>query len=111
MSKLTDSEIEAIEESFRAFMKDTVNLNYAIDASTRASWAGGKFLLEIFPSGLRRWIWSSSLGNLYQSPGIIFAIPWLDDDEWDDDPDIRYYDNAHETIELTFNNLIEHYRD
>jgi CRISPR/Cas system endoribonuclease Cas6 (RAMP superfamily) len=41
---------------------------------------------------------TNSIGNQYDSPGIILQIPSLNEEEWDDDPSIRFYDNARDNL-------------
>jgi hypothetical protein len=53
-------------------------------ASTRASWGGSGYSVELFPDGHWNVLWNNQIGNLYQSPGVILGIPCLDDDDYQD---------------------------
>lgn len=54
-------------------------------SSTRASWGGSHYSVELFPDGHSRVLWSNEIGNLYQSDGIILTLPTLDYDPNDKD--------------------------
>lgn len=54
----------------------------AVASSTRASWGGGSYDVELFPDGHWRVLWSGQIGNRYQSPGMIFNVPTAP--EWGD---------------------------
>lgn len=84
------SMITAFNNFMRTGFKD------AVEASTRASWGGSGYSVELFDDGHYRVIWDNNIGSCYNSPGMILSIPALTTDEWDDDPNIRFYDNAEE---------------
>lgn len=50
-------------------------------ASTRASWGGSGYSVELFEKGTWRNLWNSQIGNLYQSEGIILRLPTLYTDD------------------------------
>lgn len=49
-------------------------------ASTRASWGGSGYSVELFNDGTWRNLWNSSIGNKYKSVGVIIPLPALDTD-------------------------------
>lgn len=53
-----------------------------VKASTKASWGGGGYSVELFPDGTWRNLWNSDIGNLYESPGAILGLPTLDDSDY-----------------------------
>jgi uncharacterized protein YndB with AHSA1/START domain len=55
----------------------------AVAQSTRASWSGGSYKVELFPGGDWRVLWSSEIGNKYETPGLILTVPTAPD-EWGD---------------------------
>lgn len=63
--------------------------------------------MELFEDGAYRVLWNNSIGNLYDSPGVILGIPELGDEEWDEDPAIRYYDRAEEEMRESFQACFE----
>ena len=86
--------------AFEEFMK--TNFESAVDSSTKASWSGSGYSVELFDNGSFRVLWDNEIGNLYDSPGVILGIPTLGDDEWDEDPSIRFYDNAVQAMRDSF---------
>lgn len=76
----------------------------AVDQSTAASWGGSGYSVELFDNGTYRVLWNQQIGNLYDSPGLILPVPALTEDEWSEDPALRFYDNAREAF-------IENYRE
>jgi len=74
----------------------------AIASSTRASWGGSGYSVELFPEGHYRILWDNKIGNKYDSLGAIIGVPPCSDDEWDDDESIRFYDNAIENFQSKF---------
>ncbi len=85
-----------IEKAFNDFM--AAEFESAVDKSTESSWGGGSYSVELFPDGSYRVAPSDNFGNLYFTPGVILTIPTLGDEEWDEDPDLRYYDNAEQAM-------------
>jgi hypothetical protein len=51
-------------------------------ASTRASWGGSGYSVELFPDGHWTVLWDNQIGNLYISPGVILGIPTFEDDNY-----------------------------
>jgi hypothetical protein len=93
----------SIQQAFESFMSE--GFEDAVDSSTKASWGGSGYSVELFPTGSYRVLWNDSIGNLYDSPGVILPVPSLGDEEWDDDPAIRLYDGAEESMRDTFAEL------
>lgn len=83
-------------QAFQLFMSES--FESAVDSSTQASWGGGSYSVELFGDGSYRVLDTNSIGNRYDSPGIILQIPSLNEEEWDDDPSIRFYDNARDNL-------------
>ena len=71
-----------ISEAFESFMTNRAVLEQAILSSTKASWGGSGYSVELFPDGTYRVLWDNQIGNLYHSRGIIVAIPPLASDEY-----------------------------
>jgi hypothetical protein len=86
------------QESFDNFMAG--GFESAVESSTRAGWsgAGNFYYVELFRDGSYSVHWSCNVGNLYDSPGLMLAVPQLGQEDWDDDPDLRYYDNAEQEM-------------
>ncbi len=51
-------------------------------ASTRASWGGSGYSVELFPDGHWNVLWNNQIGNLYTSPGVIISLPSFDDSDY-----------------------------
>lgn len=90
----------SVQSAFDSFMSH--DFESAVDSSTKASWAGSGYSVELFDEGNYQVLWNQQIGNLYDSPGLILSIPALGDEEWDEDPSIRFYDNAEEDIRESF---------
>jgi hypothetical protein len=90
----------SIESAFKKFTAN--NFEPAVDSATKASWAGSGYSVELFDDGTYRVLWNQAIGNLYDSPGVIMGIPSLSDEDWDEDPLIRFYDNAREDFSDCF---------
>lgn len=101
----------SIEQAFEAFMTDNDAgfsvFESTVDASTKASWGGSGYSVELFPDGAYRILWDQSIGNRYSSPGVILKVPPLSDEEWDDDASIRYYGNVEGQLRELFKDVIE----
>lgn len=98
--------MEGIKRAFETF-KNGSDYYTAFDSSTKASWGGSGYSVELFPDGHYRVQWDNQFGNLYNSPGLILGIPVLGDDEWDEDPELRFYGNAEEALQSAFDETIE----
>jgi hypothetical protein len=85
-----------IQNAFDAFMSD--DFQSAVDSSTKASWYGHSYSVELFDDGSYRLLHSKDIGTLYDSPGLILVVPSLSDEEWHDDPTMRCYDAAEQEI-------------
>jgi hypothetical protein len=94
-----------INSAFESFMAN--DFESAVDSSTAASWGGSGYSVELFDDGSYRVLWNNHIGNLYTSPGLIISIPALGDDEWDEDANIRFYDNAEEAISIAFHEQLQ----
>jgi hypothetical protein len=97
--------INGIKEAFNKFMSEAVKS--AILSSTKASWGGSFYWVELFSDGDYQILGDGSIGNLYDSPGILLSIPALDDDCYDEDEDLIFYNNAMEELEAKFNEKLE----
>jgi len=86
----------SVQQAFDSFMAN--DFQSAVDSSTEASQSGSGYSVELFDDGTYRVLWNNQIGNLYDSPGLILSIPSLSDEEWDEDPSIRFYDNAEQAI-------------
>jgi hypothetical protein len=54
-------------------------------ASTKASWGGSGYSVELFEDGTWRNLWNNEIGNRYNTPGIILALPVLSDENPSDE--------------------------
>jgi len=90
-----------IQKAFDRFMEE--DFENAVDMATKAYWSGSGYSVELFPDGHYRVLWNSNIGNRYDTPGVILGIRPLGDDEWDNDKDCRFYDNAEDYMREAFN--------
>jgi len=96
--------VENIKKTFNAFVSDRQALEAALDSSTKSSWGGGHYVVELFPDGSYRVIPGNDMGTKYFSPGIVLTLPSLSDDDWGDcvEAEDRFYDNAEEALKESF---------
>lgn len=97
----------SLQEAFDNFMN--TDFESAVENATEISWSGRNksLLLELLPDGHYNLMYSGSVGNHYRSKGLLLTVPYLEDDEWDDDPSMRLHDNAEEGIRLNFEAAID----
>lgn len=93
------------QQAFDNFMNK--EFEFAVDSATEASWGGSGYSVELFEDGYYCILWDGEIGNLYESPGIILGVPPLTDEEWDDDPTLRFYGNAEEAMQNSFEEAME----
>ena len=94
-----------LQDAFDRFMTDKNSEVFyeAVNLSTKASWTGSGYSVELFPNGTYRVLRNHNIGNLYDSPGLILGVPPLSQDNWDDEnPGIRYYDDAEDEMRDRF---------
>lgn len=94
----------SIESAYESFKNEA--LEDAIVSSTKASWGGSGYSVELFDNGDYRVLWDNQIGNCYKSPGLILGVPLLSDDEWDEDNG-HFFDNAIEAMDATFQQAME----
>jgi hypothetical protein len=77
-----------VRREMRSNMKDILENYLASDdfkdgviSSTRASWGGSGYSVELLPSGKWFNVWNNQIGNLYESEGVILRLPTLDTDD------------------------------
>ena len=99
-----------ITQAFEKFINNRAALEAGITSSTKASWSGSGYSIELFPDGHYRILWDNEIGNLYYSPGIILAIPALGNEEYSQQSEDGAYDNG-AILEPFFDNAIEELRD
>ena len=98
-----------LKQAFESFMTDNdyTVFQEAVDASTKASWGGSGYSVELFPDGTYRVLWNNQIGNRYDSSGVILKVPPLSDEEWSQDASVRYYDDVEESLRETFVEVTE----
>ena len=86
----------SIQTAFSEFMSD--DFEAACISSTKASFSGSGYSVELFNSGDYRVVWDDNIGNLYKSAGLILPVPSLGDEEYDSENDEHYFDNARQAM-------------
>lgn len=100
--------IPGIERAFYAFTENREELENAILRSTKASFSGSSYSIELFPEGTYRISETGLIGNKYHSPGLIFVIPPLSEEEFDsDEEELSFFENAIEELEDKFYHFLE----
>lgn len=95
------------DQAFNNFMRS--DFETAVDSSTKASWGGSYYCVELFADGSYRVLWTKQVGNMYVSPGILLPVPALNSEEWDEDPNVRFYDNAAMRMEMIYKEKMSEY--
>lgn len=90
----------SIQAAFDAFMSEA--FEGAVDKSTKASWDGSGYSVELFPDGTYRVLWDNQIGDRYSSRGLILSIPALSSDDWNSIRKRRFYDNAEQAMRDAF---------
>lgn len=86
------------------------NLLPAVDSSTRAQLEGSGYVVELLEDGSFRELWAFQVDKNYRTPGILLTVPaLLTEDEWDDDPEYRYYGKAQDQLCNDFDVQLEKY--
>ena len=91
--------MDSFKAAFELFMAES--FEDACVSSTKAGWGGGSYSVELFGDGTYRVQDTGSIGNLYESPGIVLTIPQLGDDGWDEDNG-HFFDDAEEKMREWF---------
>lgn len=92
--------LSGITAAYNAFVSEAIE--DAIESSTKASWGGSGYSVELFANGTYRVLWDNQIGNLYDSPGAIIKIPPCSDEEWGESDIDRFYGNAIEKLGIVF---------
>lgn len=71
------TEQEELSSTLEAFLASP-DLKSGVISSTKASWAGSGYSVELFPDGTWQVLRNNQIGNLYVSPGEILKLPALD---------------------------------
>lgn len=50
-------------------------------SSTKASWGGSGYSVELLPNDTYQVLWNNQIGNQYETPGVILHLPALDTDD------------------------------
>lgn len=94
-----------IRKAYANFKKQEIES--AITSSTKASWGGSGYSVELFPDGDYRILWNNNIGNLYDSTGVIVGIPSLSDEESDGDESDWFFDNAIDALDSKIEEMIK----
>jgi len=90
--------LAGIIEAYQVFRAELIE--DGIIKSTKASWEGNSYSVEMLPSGDFNIIYQ--VGNVYVSPGVILKIPPCSDSDWDENENLIFFDNAIENFDLNF---------
>lgn len=83
----------------------------AIVSSTKASWGGSGYSVELFADDRYRVLADMQIGNLYQSDGIVLGVPKLTDEEQDEADDEPFEGGLLEVVEFYRDEKAEQMRD
>jgi len=73
-------ERKAMEDLLEQFLESD-DFKSGVISATRASWGGSGYSVELLPeTNTWRELWNNQIGNKYDSPGVILALPTFTDD-------------------------------
>jgi hypothetical protein len=67
-----------LQAALDAFLSNQEEFKRAVESSTRAGFENSSYSVELFPSGTYRVLWTETIGERYESPGLILEIPTFD---------------------------------
>ncbi len=73
--------MQALKQALEAFLKSD-DFAEGITKSTKASWGGSGYSVELFEDETWRVLWNNEIGNLYETPGLIMKLPVWDDSDY-----------------------------
>lgn len=65
-----------LEKTLEQYLKSD-DFRQGVISSTKASWGGSCYKVEILPDGTWQNLWANQIGNKYETPGVIIALPAL----------------------------------
>lgn len=91
-------------DSFNAFMKE--GFETACISSTKASWGGSGYSVELTDDGYRV-IWD---GSCYDSEAMVIGVPPVAADDYDDDsPELSFFDNSAHKIREAWHEKVSYF--
>lgn len=68
------------ETTLESFLQSS-DFEQGVISSTKASWGGSDYRVELMPDSTWSVLWKNQIGNKYETPGIILVLPTVDDSE------------------------------
>lgn len=72
--------VRQLEKALEQYLQSE-DFKQGVIASTKASWGGSCYKVEILPDGTWQNLWANQIGNRYETPGVIIALPVLNCDD------------------------------
>ncbi len=103
---IKEKRIMTLKATLETFLKSD-DFKKGVIASTRASWGGGGYSVELFLDGSWRVLDNNQIGNKYEAEGVILRLPplnsnglteWLDTGESEEDFFNQQFDNEYEEL-------------
>jgi hypothetical protein len=100
--------IEKVKEQFSLFWNNSKEVEDAILSATKLSWSSGSehYALLIHENSYEV-LWSQQYNNNYSKHLARLYIPGLEDEDYDTDPDLIFYENCKDYLFCSFEQLIE----
>lgn len=99
-----------LQKAMRKFLKSE-DFKSGVISSTKASWGGSCYKVELFADDKWRVLWSNEIGNLYETPGVIIALPQLGTDEMQEMIDGGGADDEDDFLSMAFERESEDLKD
>ncbi len=74
------TQTQKLAQTLEQYLKSE-DFKQGVISSTKASWGGSCYKVEIAPDGTWRNLWSNQIGNRYETEGVIVALPALNCDD------------------------------
>lgn len=74
-----NQEVHPLAQALENFLSSP-DFEAGVISSTKAGWGGSGYSVELFEDGTYRVLWDNSIGNLYQTPGVILGLPKIPED-------------------------------
>lgn len=78
---MEEMEEKKLKDVLEDFLKSS-DFRQGVIASTKASFGGSFYYVELLPEGSWRILWKEQVGNRYQSPGMLLPHPTESEEDW-----------------------------
>jgi hypothetical protein len=99
-----------LQQTLEKFLESD-DFKSGVISSTKAGWGGSCYKVELLPDGKWSVLWENEIGNLYETPGVIIALPELETEEMQEMIDGGGADDEDDFLSMAFENECEEIKD